>query len=771
MKTHQKNLPRHLAALLVLAIFAISSMSLNADNRYAAESGLWDDPIWGSQTNLTPGSQPVPVNGDGAFIIPGVSVQTNNTTATLTVLRLGAAAGATLSELTIGGNGDTSTLKVSRSSGEIDVSIGRNTGTNATLNINTGGKIDASALTANVNVGQAATTTGNLNINGGTLLANNLYLGNGISSTGTLTMNDGTLTASYVEVGKASSSQGYLNVNGGTMNATTLRVGSGSNGNFTLTDGDVNVTTFYVGASGGADVLGNVSVTGGTLTINATSNARVGSAAQANGRLDISGGTVTTTATGIIFGLGSTTVSSTTGNLNLSKTGELALADNLELGRYGKGYATVADDSILSANTIYLGNNTGGYGSLTVSNGEVTADTDLVIGRIAAASGNLTQTGGNITVGNRLQIGNGTFDAQGGHLSTGSMSVGDINAVVGTLNISNGATVNQTLGTTYLGRTTTAHGIVNINDGGTLISRTMSIGFAGTGEVNVNTGGTLDVRSTAIFTIGDTANADTGTAGTGTLNIDGGSVTIIPEGGSTTNPLVLGHTVNGTQISKGTINLLSGDITVNRTLIIGEAGEGLVDISGGTFVVNDNIIIANATGSKGELKISNGALNITGNITGKLGTANIELTGGALTANGDLLVETNSSLALALAGGTLTANAIRFDITDATFDGTLDITGASAGLSLANGIIIDLSNFTGNPAENPLALLDYIDASIETLVVDFVYGTNAGLIGATYNWSGSQLTIELATIPEPSTYTVILGLAAVAMLMMRRRKR
>ncbi|MDR1789132.1 MAG: carbohydrate-binding domain-containing protein [Opitutaceae bacterium] len=455
MKTKSTSILRTFLAPALSALFATGA---SAANRYAVSSGNWDDAVWGSSATAVPGS-PAPVNGDGAFIIPGVSVHTNNTTATLIVLRLGAASGSALSELTIGGGGDVSTLTLSRAGGEMDVSLGRTASTNSTLNINTGGNLDASTNAAAASsslfaVGYAGSTTARVNINGGTLSANTLVLGNGSSSKGYVTVNGGSLTTNALTLGLGSTSEAELTVqNGGQVTVNdVLAIGWGTDGtaNFTLTDGTVTLAkNFYVArapnasanltVSGGvfdqetsgsgtsyvasgtgstatvtvngtgtlrAKALyigfrgnGTVNVTDGLLSLSAGSGAptTVGDISGSNGTLRVSGGCFTQTSASAVLAIGNQTGS--TGRVEISGSGQANVA-NIIVGLGGSGTLEVSGGA-LNARDITFASDSGSTGTVTLNGGSLSATGNLIAG---SGTATLALNGGSLSANALLFI-------------------------------------------------------------------------------------------------------------------------------------------------------------------------------------------------------------------------------------------------------------------------------------------------------------------------------------------------------------------------------
>jgi hypothetical protein len=141
-----------------------------------------------------------------------------------------------------------------------------------------------------------------------------------------------------------------------------------------------------------------------------------------------------------------------------------------------------------------------------------------------------------------------------------------------------------------------------------------------------------------------------------------------------------------------------------------------------------------------------------------------------LSASGEILVSSTSIASLSLNGGSLSADSLRFDVTGAAFAGSLDISGSISALSLTNGIIIDLSNWSGDATLlAPITLLTYDDAATEHLSVSLNYGANAGLLNVSHTWNAGALSLMVAPVPEPATTAALLALLTLTLLLRRRQ--
>ena len=138
------------------------------------------------------------------------------------------------------------------------------------------------------------------------------------------------------------------------------------------------------------------------------------------------------------------------------------------------------------------------------------------------------------------------------------------------------------------------------------------------GEVVVN-GGTLSALNYAI-----------GDAGTGSMTINDGTVTVSNTGSDGNGDFAVGKGAGGV----GTATINAGTCGTLRTLRIGVAGNGTVMVKGGTLNANKRTDIGSATGSSGTLIVDGG--NVTGMGTsaamwGGSGEAVVKVISGTLT--------------------------------------------------------------------------------------------------------------------------------------------
>jgi hypothetical protein len=509
-------------------------------------------------------------------------------------------------------------------------------------------------------------------------------------------------------------------------------------GRYELSDGLVGSTFTVVGKSGNGTVL----QTGGTFNAGELQLGSDGLFATDNGSgydfyssgvYDLQGGRLNTSGT-TVSGFG-------VGTFNQSGTSEHDVLRNLVVGSQPaqiepnslqprEGVYELKDSAMLSVggNTVIGAGNgvdldpgfdgePGARGTFTQSGGVHEVDGNLIVGQSGNVKGgtgfyNLSAgsatVAGNTTIGGSglpdgLLDGTGTFNHTGGTFTTiGDMTVG-IGVGTGTYNLSDTAILNT--GITYLGAPGGTfdqdggdHNTGNLNiyggeyklHSGTVdVAANMGVGYLFNSASFTQTGGAVNVND-AVFGLtvgGDAANGTTGTytLDDGTLTVaattrvgSNGAGTFNQNGGTqTTDHLILGESAVG----NGTYNLTGG--VLNDDAIVGDAGVGVFDNSGGTHNVTGDLILGNQATGDGTYNLSGtGITAVTGSMTvGKEGTGAVTLadtaelsTDNRLTVgaagNGSVLQEDTSSVTV---GGLRVGEGLGSTSSYTMNSGTLDV--------------------------------------------------------------------------------------------------
>jgi autotransporter-associated beta strand protein/T5SS/PEP-CTERM-associated repeat protein len=220
----------------------------------------------------------------------------------------------------------------------------------------------------------------------------------------------------------------------------------------------------------------------------------------------------------------------------------------------------------------------------------------------------------------------------------------------------------------------------------------------GTGVVNINTTGTLTTTTTGA------RSAVVGYDGTGTLNLDNGTISTAGE-----------FWVGAQGGSHGTLNQSGGTINSSSWFVVGFNGTATVNQSGGTINASQTDgapTIASQAAGVGTLNVSGGTFNSSGKqmLVGEGGTGTLTVSGSGVVnvtdaTNGlKVAANTGSNGTVNLDGGTIQANKVLGGAGTSTFNfngGTLQALADNAtfvsGLTNVNvkagGAVIDSNSF------------------------------------------------------------------------------
>ncbi len=581
----------------------------------------------------------------------------------------------------------------------------------------------------------------------------------------------------------------------------------------TATAGTLDLTTSWTPATVPTGAL--ATWTTGSATTGATGTAGVSfsgiSIVTPGADVTISAGTV-----GLTLGADGIDMVNATRNLTISSSLTLGAAQtfNVATGRT----LTVSGALAMGANPLTLS----GDGNFTISG---TATSSAGAGIVKNGSGTLsllnsfpsTRSVGNITLNggayeqnHQNAINGGTITAADGtrlFLSAGFSNAGVVIA----------ANANVTLQGT--GGATRRWGAYNFNDGSVTTFETN--GGAGTatfvtGTVTLNGTATLNT-TTADFTLSAAIASGAGgiiKTGSGNLTFDSnakaytGGTTI--RGGS----LILNRN-GGTLADTGAVSVEGGNLTVNFADTVGAvtvksgAINGSAALTATSYAVESGSASAILAGTGVALtKTTSGTFTLSG-VNTYTGATNIN--GGSLLVNGSTIAASAvTAQTTGRLGGTGTVNGAATVATNGffgatsvtdnlTFANNLTINGTYAWEVSNNGATFDKALFTGTTLSlGGASAFDISAVGIDFstgfwgtnqswLVVDntgagSVSGTFASLTGLTGNsfgnfalvygsGAGADVTLNwISSIPEPSTYAAIAGVAVLGLAAMRRRK-
>lgn len=477
-----------------------------------------------------------------------------------------------------------------------------------------------------------------------------------------------------------------------------------------------------------------------------------------NGTVNHSGGTIGSTSSTYIISVGYG--AGLTGTYNLSGTGIVNAGNTMDVGYLGTGVfnQTSATSSVTVPTVLYIGNQAGSTGTYNLSAGSLNATGSEYLA--GAGTGRFYQSGGTHSGSIQMASSAGSdalYELTGGTL-TGGMNVsnyglGVFNQTAGTATLGSlsltpydtggSATVNLSgsgiLNTTYLNTGGTGSSAFN-QGGGTHTTTYAYLGQVGSTSYNL-TGGSHTVTSQFYLDFGSgatstynlrggslTVNATPGiqnASGTGTLNIDGGTLSITSATG----------TVNVDTLNLGSAAAYTGSHTLTgagRSIAAGAMNVGL----GGTGAF---------TQDSGTTTVS-GTMTVAAN-AGSAGTVNLQ--GGTLTATSLVNKDTVN-----YSGGTLTAAIDNLDTLNISGGGTRSLSG-----SLTNNGVVDVA--TGTTAEfNGLVdgAGDFTGGGTSVFKGGFSPGNSPALVsiaGDAVLDAGNTLVMELAGVTPGSEFDVL----------------
>lgn len=532
----------------------------------------------------------------------------------------------------------------------------------------------------------------------GITFAGTSLVGSGTGTTSLSIASGQTLTISGLFTVAQSSATAALDLHGSlVMSSSEMWVGQtlGSTGTVTMDTGSLTMNNWFaVGRFGGS---GTFDMTGGTLIKQGSNNIVLADAQAANGTttgvMNISGGSANINTGDVLLGRSN----NATSNLSVA-SGTLNLSGN---SQFSLNYVTNGTGGWTSSSSLYVGlvgQNTSaqGLGYLNISDSAV-----------------LNVNGGNVVVGNTANT-QGTVHMTGGTLNFNAVFTTDSGPPVTVKNNS----ANLLLGNAADSASTFTldAGTVNFTDSRLRIGNVSG----GSGTFNM-TGGTINVIADANATAANGFNTGTGlnaitaigrvSGATGTFNQSGGDF-IIKTTSSSAIPTAARLDIGSAAGSTGIYNLSGGTLSISSTvdtnnasanyLYVGNAGNGTLNMTGGTVTSGSFVSIAASAGGTGLIDISAGTLNQTGgsnfgvgeNGNGTLtisGTGLVKITklNGAGSANGLVLARTHaaSSGTVNLNGGTLSVPYI--------YKGA----GASAIFNF-NGGVLQVSTFNGSSSKD-----------------------------------------------------------------------
>jgi autotransporter-associated beta strand protein len=658
------------------------------------------------------------------------------------------AGGLAASSEYIGFNG-TGAFNQSGGSNHDDLYVGYNAGSSGSYNLNGTGLLaeqgnefigysgtgtfthsgGTNSIANNLYVGYKSTGNGSYSLSGsGQLSASNEFVG--YSGIGSFTQSCGTNSVAYnlaiTSISSSAQGQGSYVLNGPGLLTVGQNesIGGGGSGSFTQSAGTNSVAAECSIAASGSYTLtsglqqasylhltgGQYLANGGTIQIN-------GGLQIASGTFSGGGGTTAIVANGLVDLSGGSLLQTGSMSLSLSNSSLLILPSSGTLAAFGnfsnlglthtagttlniaasQGFVGWGDinDPVVDQGTIAVPNNP--YAGLTLHNGLVLSGSGSVnLGNINSGNSNLGNGPGSLIVNDS------SSGVSGGSLITPSLVVA--NSGTGTFSHTGGSVAAANL---YIGYNPGNSGTYSLGNSASLTAATEYVGYGGNGTFT-QTGGTNTATSAVYLgnNAGSTANYNLfggllvassilQGAGSGTLNITGGSLTGGTNSVTISTPIVLTTTnSNGTFITSGSSLTLAGQVSGAGGIV--KTGASTLVLAANNTYTGDTIV------SQGAVLLSNAnaAQNSTVNVgvdNGLLFSGSGAFNVGSIGGTGNLALNNVSSNPITLVTGG--NNAIT------TYSGVI----SGAGVLVHNGsgtLVLTASNtYTGGTILGPDALV------------------------------------------------------------------
>ena len=340
-------------------------------------------------------------------------------------------------------------------------------------------------------------------------------------------------------------------------------------------------------------------------------------------------------------------------------------------------------------NDLRVNDTNAGTATVTQSAGSITVNAWTRFGTTAGGTGVYNLNGGTLTANSRVNIGEGGTGTL--NITNGTFNINDVFNVnadniaggTGTVNQSGGI-VNKAAGNWFaIGQDPNGGtGTYNLSGNGTLNSAVLVlVGDNGVGFLNISGASTLNANAGVLM--GSTSNA----ASSGTLNLNGGTLTVTGTIAKGTSPNANAATFN---FNGGTLKAGADSTTFMQGLTVANvlAGGAIIDTNGKAITINQPLIGDAAN----RLLTKNGVGTLT------LGGSGDNISIGATVNTGSLvLAKTSSGGVHALGGATTVNNGGTLQLAGSGDDqiwtgvtvalksgGTFDMNGRNEGFTMLN---------------------------------------------------------------------------------------
>ena len=488
--------------------------------------------------------------------------------------------------------------------------------------------------------------------------------------------------------------------------------------------------------------------------------------------------------------------------------------------------------NISNGGDFHIGRQAYNQGTINVDGGTInllgTGNRNLLIGNAADSAGIVNITNGGKIIREVVGSGNANINVANGARSTGTLNISGTGSELvmsrATLIIGEGADSHGVVNITDGGK------LIRHNDATTNLNILIGQGAGSTGELNIS--GTDSALSTAGYMRLAIGNNSIGnfTMDSGALVLSGNAMDIAYGSNSTANFTMSGGSVTTSRANFGvgansttTVKISGGDIldvggqNSNNTGFTFGRGEGAVinaEISGGSFSASglsvgstfrgesnsslgDNVkstLILKGTASFDRYGTSDTIIGVNQGVEGYTGNESelIIHTGATITNSnnyGQMRVYDSGSITLNLDSSgyngdstpaMISHNIIYFYSGAGETSETLIINGAFfgdiAGLEMGDTVTLDLFQFNGNISFNEVNfdknadhLADFLSQFTEIKGFD----TNRyweSVDFDDFSYASGVISLTLTYVPEPSTYAICFGFAALAIAAYRRKK-
>ena len=509
-----------------------------------------------------------------------------------------------------------------------NIIIGRNGGSQGTWTL----QDTATARIRELLVGNAATSTGTVNINGTSSVTSSYDLHIGNAGTGTVNVNGGSLitTTGWTQIGMAAGGNGTLNVTAGTVYNREMRVGINSPGTVDISGGNVTANqaiSLGVSPTGNGTLIARgtatLTVDNGGINVGAPANQSAGTG---TGLFTVANSALVNISGGLqVGGAGFGTYNQSGGTVNVN--------GNAVFGNGGPNaaFANVGGGSLAVNGELWVGQAANGNATMNISAGTVSANNWIAVGRQNATGVvNITDTGSLIKTGPN-------------HVVVGSLSG------IGTIAQSGGSFITAGAGQVLLGENADGSGTWNISSTANASVDGIRVGWTGNGT------GFLTISDTAVVNVGGNGII-IGENGSGTIGQAGGTLTVAG------NFDLQGNGTGTFALGGGRVNVNGGFDTSNGTFSFGagtvsRSNAGLIDINGPLTTSDAGATLKLDTDKTFDISGAfDNTAGLTLDVTGMgipdgtflgvplTGTFNLGVIGGAITLGGDAFDIANTSL-------------------------------------------------------------------------------------------------------------------------------